>query len=338
MSATWGLLAAALLDGETGVALAQARVLQGMIDKSGSSPLMQLQQRSWLLHWSLFLAFSDEAGRSFFLDLCFHREGGHGRDRDRGNEYMAALQNNCPWLARYLVVAVFTAPQKTRRSLLKPLVRAVTLVAHEHRDPITDFVAALHEDVDFAAAGDALRHCEPLLRSDFFLSLNAGTAGQFIENARVSVAETFCRVHARVSVSVVAEILGVDAAQASQLLDAALRQSKIDGEVNDEKGQVSVNVRYPTLCVRARQRPPRGPRAPPDPTRRLLQGRRRARAGQGRGAPDRAHEGRHGDRHRVGLGSSGDTECGRGGEGMQVGRVLHLRGERLAPRQSNGRG
>lgn len=299
MSATWGLLAAALLDGETGVALAQARGLQGMIDKSTGSTLMQLQQRSWLLHWSLFLAFSDEAGRSFFLDLCFHREGGHGRDRERGNEYMAALQNNCPWLARYLVVAVFTAPQKTRRSLLKPLVRAIALVAHEHRDPLTDFVTALHEEVDFAGAGEALRRCEPLLRADFFLSLNGGTAGQFIENARVAVAETFCRVHARVSVSVVAETLGVEAGQASQLLDAALRQSKIDGEVDDEKGQVSVNVRYPTLCVRASRCviPRCAPRPHPPPP----QGRCRARAGQGRGAPDRAHEGRAGGGQRVGL-------------------------------------
>lgn len=32
--------------------------------------LALLQQRTWLLHWSLFIFFNNEAGRSAFIDLC----------------------------------------------------------------------------------------------------------------------------------------------------------------------------------------------------------------------------------------------------------------------------
>ncbi|CAN0498436.1 unnamed protein product, partial [Ectocarpus sp. 8 AP-2014] len=57
-------------------------------------PLQQLQQRSWLLHWSLFVFFNHANGRDELVTLFFEEP------------FMQAIQTNCPWLLRYLVTAV----------------------------------------------------------------------------------------------------------------------------------------------------------------------------------------------------------------------------------------
>jgi translation initiation factor 3 subunit E len=36
-----------------------------------ASPLNQLQQRTWLMHWSLFIFFNHENGRNGIIDLFF---------------------------------------------------------------------------------------------------------------------------------------------------------------------------------------------------------------------------------------------------------------------------
>ena len=55
------------------------------------SPLKQLQQRTWLIHWSLFVFFNHPNGRNGIVDLFF---------QDR---YLNAIQTNCPHILRYLV-------------------------------------------------------------------------------------------------------------------------------------------------------------------------------------------------------------------------------------------
>lgn len=46
--------------------------LRDAIDNSTfASPLMQLQQRTWLLHWSLYVFWNHENGRTDLIDLFF---------------------------------------------------------------------------------------------------------------------------------------------------------------------------------------------------------------------------------------------------------------------------
>lgn len=47
-------------------ALTLLRELKGCIEFTNAPPLEQLQQRSWLLHWSLFVFFNHANGRSVF--------------------------------------------------------------------------------------------------------------------------------------------------------------------------------------------------------------------------------------------------------------------------------
>ena len=72
MSALWGKMAAEILKEDWGAALDDLTKLKEAIDSNTFTPLLrQLQQRTWLLHWSLFIFFNDENGRTAIIDLFF---------------------------------------------------------------------------------------------------------------------------------------------------------------------------------------------------------------------------------------------------------------------------
>lgn len=53
-------------------ALTLLRELKGCIEFTNAPPLEQLQQRSWLLHWSLFVFFNHANGRLVQAILLFY--------------------------------------------------------------------------------------------------------------------------------------------------------------------------------------------------------------------------------------------------------------------------
>jgi translation initiation factor 3 subunit E len=62
---------------------------------------MQLQQRSWLMHWALYVLFNHDNGRATLVDFFCHER------------YFNALVTNCQHLLRYLVCAlVLTAKRR----------------------------------------------------------------------------------------------------------------------------------------------------------------------------------------------------------------------------------
>ena len=125
-SAMWGQLASAILTNNFDGALELLNALKEQIDNRPSTPqVAQLQQRSWLMHWALFLLGNHPSGKTIVADLFFQ------------DKYLNALQTNCAHLLRYLAVAVVTNPR--RRGLLKELVRTIGLERHQHSDAVTLF-------------------------------------------------------------------------------------------------------------------------------------------------------------------------------------------------------
>ena len=142
--------------------------LKEQIDNRPSTPqVAQLQQRSWLMHWALFLLGNHPSGKTIVADLVYQ------------DQYLNALQTNCAHLLRYLAVAVVTNPR--RRGLLKELVRTIGLERHQHSDAVTLFLEDLYVRCDFEAAQARLADCAKLLDSDFFLS---NQEEEFLKHAR----------------------------------------------------------------------------------------------------------------------------------------------------------
>uniref|UniRef100_A0A2P2LT38 Uncharacterized protein MANES_09G010400 n=1 Tax=Rhizophora mucronata TaxID=61149 RepID=A0A2P2LT38_RHIMU len=73
-SALWGKLAAEILMQNWDIAFEEHNRLKEIIEsKSFSSPLNLVQSRIWLMHWSLFIFFNHDNGRTHIIDL-FNQE------------------------------------------------------------------------------------------------------------------------------------------------------------------------------------------------------------------------------------------------------------------------
>ena len=73
-----------------------------------------------------------------------------------------------------------------------PLVRTGQAQAYEYADPVTEFLECLFVRYDFEGAQHKLAQCEEVLDGDFFLS---ALREEFVENARLFIFETYCRIH-----------------------------------------------------------------------------------------------------------------------------------------------
>ncbi|CAM9324834.1 unnamed protein product, partial [Choristocarpus tenellus] len=71
MNALWGRMACEVLVANWDGALTLLREIKGCIEFMSATPLEQLQQRSWLLHWSLFVFFNHTNGRDELVSLFF---------------------------------------------------------------------------------------------------------------------------------------------------------------------------------------------------------------------------------------------------------------------------
>jgi translation initiation factor 3 subunit E len=110
MSVLWGKLAADTLIQNYEAATEDLLRLKEMLDnQSFASPLMQLQQRTWLMHWSLHVFWNHENGKNALIDLFMQQQ------------YLNAIQINAQHLLRYLGAAVIV--NKRRRNVLKELIK-----------------------------------------------------------------------------------------------------------------------------------------------------------------------------------------------------------------------
>ena len=105
----WGKLACEILveDWEAASVAVEAvkAAMDSMVSSNQMSPLEALSQRTWLLHWSLFVYWNDSAkgGLEQLVEL-FHSE-----------RYKQAITTNAPHLLRYLTAAVLLCKRRVTK-------------------------------------------------------------------------------------------------------------------------------------------------------------------------------------------------------------------------------
>ncbi|XP_015239914.1 PREDICTED: eukaryotic translation initiation factor 3 subunit E-B-like [Cyprinodon variegatus] len=151
LSSLWGKLASEILMQNWEASMEDLTRLRETIDNNSvSSPLQSLQQRTWLIHWSLFVFFNHPKGRDNIIDLFLYQP-----------QYLNAIQTMCPHILRYLTTAVITNKDaRKRRQVLKDLVKVIQQESYTYKDPITEFVECLYVNFDFDSAQKKLRECE----------------------------------------------------------------------------------------------------------------------------------------------------------------------------------
>merc|ERR1719312_1640232 len=124
LNGMWGKLAAEILMQNWETALEDLNRLKTFIDESTfGSNLQTLQQRTWLIHWSLFVFLYQKP-------------------------YLNAIQTTCPWILRYLATAVITN-KSSRRNVMKDLIKVIQEESYTYQDPITSFIEDLYVNFDF---------------------------------------------------------------------------------------------------------------------------------------------------------------------------------------------
>ncbi|XXG50533.1 hypothetical protein AAC387_Pa02g4526 [Persea americana] len=215
------------------VALEELNRLKEIIDsKNFVSPLNQLQNRIWLMHWSLFIFFNHENGRNGIIDLVF---------QDR---YMNAIQTNAHHLLRYVATAVVV--NKRRTNMLKELIKVIQQEQYSYKDPITEFLECLYVNYDFDGAQTKLHECEEVILNDPFLGKRVEDSSfttvplrdEFLENARLFIFETYCRIHQCIDIGLLAEKLNMNYDEAETWIVNLVRNAKLDAKIDSKSGTV----------------------------------------------------------------------------------------------------
>lgn len=157
--------------------------------------LTQLQSRTWLLHWSLFVYFNHPEGRLLLLESFL------------SPAYLNTIQTSCPWILRYLAAAAIisrksssASASRTVRGSLHQIVKIVQMEEYQYSDPITKFLKDLYVEFDFEGAQKWLGEAEKVLENDFFLG---DFKEEFLENARFIVSEAYIRIHQKIDIACV---------------------------------------------------------------------------------------------------------------------------------------
>ncbi|KAF3691597.1 Eukaryotic translation initiation factor 3 subunit E [Channa argus] len=226
LNSLWGKLASEILMQNWEAAMEDLTRLRETIDNNSvSSPLQSLQQRTWLIHWSLFVFFNHPKGRDNIIELFLYQP-----------PYLNAIQTMCPHILRYLTTAVITNRDvRKRRQVLKDLVKVIQQESYTYKDPITEFVECLYVNFDFDSAQKKLRECESVLVNDFFL---VACLEDFIENARLFIFETFCRIHQCISISMLADKLNMTPEEAERWIVNLIRNARLDAKIDSKLGHV----------------------------------------------------------------------------------------------------
>merc|ERR1719433_52698 len=224
LNGMWGKLDSEILMQNWDTALEDLNRLKQFIDEStfGSS-LQSLQQKTWLIHWSLFVFFNHPKGRDLIVELFLYQR-----------QYLNAIQTTCPWILRYLSTAVIIN-KSTRRNVMKDLIKVIQEESYTYRDPITSFIEDLYVKFDFNGAQQKLRDCESVLVNDFFL---VACLEEFIENSRLMIFETFCRIHQCISIKMLAQKLNMESDDAERWIVNLIRNAKLDAKIDSQLGHV----------------------------------------------------------------------------------------------------
>ncbi|XP_015790911.1 eukaryotic translation initiation factor 3 subunit E [Tetranychus urticae] len=234
LSNLWGKLACEILMQRWEAALEDFNRLKEFIDSYPffANQLHLLQQRTWLIHWSLFIFFNHSQGRDMLIDMFLEKKVNYPKQQTN-NPYLNAVQTMCPHILRYLTTSVIT--HRKRREHMKELVKVIQQESYTYRDPITEFVECLCVNFDFDGAQKKLRECVEVFDHDFFL---VALKDDFIENARLFVFEIFCQIHECISIGMLAEKLNMTPEEAEKWIANLIRQARLDAKIDSKLGHV----------------------------------------------------------------------------------------------------
>lgn len=254
--ALWGMLVAQILDQQLDKQIATLFKLRDAIDNRKNEvlpPLERLQQRTWLIHWSLFVFFAREDAARLICDFFFQprevgRHGSNNNNQSVQNEYLNVVQTNCPWILRYLAAAVVIQKWKRNISILVDVIR---MEKTKYSDPITRMLQCLYVDFDITGAQKELKECESVLKSDYFFAYQPSFKAEFVLCSRKLIFRTHCLTHQKIDMRELAKQLGMSFEECEKWVVDLIRTEQndqlSDAKIDTEAGIAIMEVHYPSI-------------------------------------------------------------------------------------------
>lgn len=230
----WGKFAAAMMDeeglweqaDEERMAIADALRRRPMPD------VQRLQQRAWLLHWSLFILANYPKRREQLIEFFM------------ADENLTTMTLTCPWLLRYVIAAVL--PQRRKSFYTKALLRLLTPEALALGDPMVTFLHSLLVNFDFEAAQAVIGDCCAAIATDFFLT-NMVSPEDFLGAARTFLFDVYCRVHQKIDLRLLASQVHMELDDAEKWVVGLIRSAQLDAKVDSQAKTVEMLQPAPSL-------------------------------------------------------------------------------------------
>ncbi|KAE7995456.1 hypothetical protein FH972_000245 [Carpinus fangiana] len=197
-----------------------------------ASPMNQVQSRIWLMHWSLFIFFNHDNGRTLIIDL-FNQD-----------KYLNAIQTSAPHLLRYLATAFIV--NKRRRPQFKEFIKVIQQEQHSYKDPITEFLACVYVNYDFDGAQKKMKECEEvtILLLPFFVEVLCLCFTQLLMDF---AEEIHFQISFREMKIVLAEKLNLNYEEAERWIVNLIRGSKLDAKIDSHLGTVIMEPNHPNV-------------------------------------------------------------------------------------------
>ena len=104
---------------------------------------------------------------------------------------------------------------------------------------MTDFLECLYIRHDFKGAQVALKACESVLATDFFLVFFLEGPGGFLNNARKLLFEMYSKIHNKIDIQKIGDALGMtDFAEAERWVVTMIRDAGLNARINEKTGEV----------------------------------------------------------------------------------------------------
>eukprot|EP01028_Stygiella_incarcerata_P013174 TRINITY_DN81590_c0_g1_i1.p1 TRINITY_DN81590_c0_g1~~TRINITY_DN81590_c0_g1_i1.p1 ORF type:complete len:477 (-),score=116.74 TRINITY_DN81590_c0_g1_i1:280-1587(-) len=230
ISSAWGSLASDIaLESWSNAAQMLVHLQQIVGLDKGMSAQEVLNQRVWLAHWALFVFFRNPEMTETYTEFLV-----------QNSRLLEAMTEATPYLLRYFVAGALLNRHPRKRLSLKDVGTVLEANKGRYDDPITKFFRALKLDFDFEEAGKQLRVCRSILENDYFLSI---WVASFMENARLLFFETYAKMHEKLNLSVLSQILFLEDATPSDPLKwvfNAIKVCQIDAKIDAEEGTISI--------------------------------------------------------------------------------------------------
>eukprot|EP00397_Hematodinium_sp_SG-2012_P020749 GEMP01021398.1.p1 GENE.GEMP01021398.1~~GEMP01021398.1.p1 ORF type:complete len:515 (+),score=94.86 GEMP01021398.1:58-1545(+) len=204
-----------------------------------------LQQRTWFSHWTLFILFKIEWGSDNVKKDMSHLVQTWTKlvDIFLNEKSMSVISLSSPHLLRY-VAALLILYNKKFKHLMRDIVTVIHSEADNYSDPITNFLLALYVHMDFDDAQLQLQNCKAVCEVDFFLSDHYPT---LLENARLLIFESYCRVHQYIDITMIAEKLSMEPDAAEVWIVNLIQNAKLQARIDSENNRVLMAKENPSV-------------------------------------------------------------------------------------------